>query len=53
MPLPKRPTANELGESRAQAICRFISLEKSMHAKDQFDDLGKVIDEYFTCQHAK
>ena len=53
VPLPRRPTAKEIGESRAQAVRRFISFERCMHAKGQFCDVDKVIDEYFMNGHAE
>ena len=33
VPLPKRPNVLNLGESRSQAVCRFLSLERALHAK--------------------
>lgn len=32
VPLPKRPDVGPLGESRSQAVRRFLSLERSLHA---------------------
>lgn len=43
VPLPKRTTANQLGESRTQAVRRFISFERSLHANGQFKEFEKVI----------
>ena len=37
VPLPKQPTVSGLGESRAQAVHRFILFGKLMHAKGQFN----------------
>ena len=53
VPLPKRPNAKELGESRTQAVRRFVSFERSMHVKGQFGEVEKVIDEYFVNKHAE
>ena len=53
VPLPKRPNAKELGESRSQAVKRFISFEKSMHTKGQFSEVEGVMDEYFASKHAE
>ena len=53
VPLPKRPTANELDESQAQAVRRFVSFEKLLYARGQFNEVEKVIDEYFVNKHAK
>ena len=46
VPLPKRPRSTKLGESRVQAVHRFISFERMLHAKGQFEEVEKVIDEY-------
>jgi len=53
VPLPKRPTSTRLGESRAQAVRRFISFERMLHAKGRFEEVEKVIDEYFVNKHAE
>ena len=53
VPLPKRPTAPSLGESRSQAVRRFLSLEKSLHSRNQFDKFTEVMDEYFSLGHAE
>lgn len=33
VPLPKKPQAKSLGESRSQAVRRFLSLERSLHSR--------------------
>ena len=53
VPLPKRPTTAKLGESRSQAFRRFLAFEKSLHAKQQFHEVEKVMDEYFIDRHAE
>ena len=53
VPLPKRSTSAKLGKSREQAVHRFISFERSMRAKGQFEEVEKVIDEYFVSRHAE
>ena len=53
VPLPKRPDSNPIGESRSQAMRRFISLERSLQSKNQFEDFKKVMDEYFDLGHAE
>ena len=53
IPLPKKPDAKQLGESRSQAVNRFHSLERALHAKGMFGDFEAVIEEYFTMGHAK
>ena len=48
--LPKKPHAKSLGESTSQAVKRFLSLERSLYAKEQFDS---VMNEYFEKGHAE
>ena len=43
VPLPKKPTSMELGESRAQAVRRFLSFERMMHSKGQWIKLSMSI----------
>lgn len=47
VPLPKRQHAKPLGETRSQAVRRFLSLERSLHSKGQFEDFNAVMTEYF------
>ena len=51
--LPKRQHAKPLGESRSQAVRRFLSLERSLHLKGQFNDFDAVMKEYFEMGHAE
>ena len=53
VPLPKRSMVMGLGESRSQAVRRFISFERSLHAQGQFREFEQVINEYFQDQHAE
>ena len=53
VPLPKKPEAKPLGESRSQAVWRFLSLERSLHAKNQFEDFSTAMEEYFLMKHAE
>ena len=53
VPLPKKPDAKAIGESRSQAVRRFLSLERLFHAKNQFDEFGSVMKEYFDMGHAE
>ncbi len=53
VPLPKNPQAKRLGESRSQTVRRFLSLERSLHAKGQFPEFSAVMEEYFDLQHAE
>ena len=53
VPLPKRDDAPRIGESHSQAVCRFLSLERSLHTKGQFSAFANVIEEYFSLCHAE
>ncbi len=53
VPLPKNPQAKPLGESISQAVRRFLSLERSLHSKDQFPEFAAVMEEYLEMQHAE
>ena len=53
VPLPRKPDAQPLGESRSQAVRRYLSLERSLTAKDQFADVDDVMKEYFDMGHAE
>ena len=53
VPLPKRPNAKLIGESRTQAVRRFLSLERSLHSKGQCDAFKDVMEEYFQMGHAE
>ena len=53
VPLPKIPDAKQIGESRSQAVRRFLSVERSLHAKHQFDEFGSVMQEYLDLGHAE
>ena len=47
VPLLKNPQNKSLGESRSQAVRRFISLERSLYSKGQFQEFSTVMEEYF------
>ena len=53
VPLPKRSMETKLGESRSQAVRRFLSFERSIHPKGIFPEVQKVVQEYFDQQHAE
>ena len=53
VPLPKRPDARPIGESRSQAVRRFLALESSLHRKDKFCEVDTVVQEYLTLGHAE
>ena len=51
--LPKKSGTKPLGESRSQAVRRFVAFERSLHQKSQFPEFKAVIDEYFESGHAE
>ena len=53
MPLPKKPDPRSIGESRSQAITRFLSLEKSLHLKGKLQQVDQVVQEYMELGHAE
>ena len=53
VPLPKRENAKHLGESRSQAVQRFLSLERSLWSSKQFQNFAAVMEEYFELGHAE
>ena len=53
VPLPKNPQSQPLGESRSQAVRRFLTLERSLYAKGQFQEFSGVVEEYFELNHAE
>ena len=53
VPLPKKSDGATLGESRSQAVRRFLSLERSLNSRNQFVEFSAVIQEYFDMQHAE
>ena len=53
VPLPWKPNMDPLGESRSQAVRRFISFERSLHSSGHFQEFAAVIDEYFKMGHAE
>ena len=53
VPLPKDPHAKSIGESRAQAVRRFLSLERTLRSKEQFSQFAAVMEEYMDLNHAE
>ena len=53
VPLPKRSSVPDLGESRSQAVKRFLNLERSLRSREKFSDFAEVMREYFTLGHAE
>ena len=51
--LARRPDARPLSKSRSQALRRFMNLERSLMRKGQFEQLDKVVMEYFELGHAE
>ena len=51
--LPKRHGVKPLGESRSQAIRRFLSLERSLNSRCLFKEVNEVVLEYFELGHAE
>ncbi len=51
--LPKQSLTTGLGESRFQAVRRFLSFEQSLHAKGIFSKVQVVMDEYFNDNHTR
>ena len=53
IPLPQKEGVDPLDKSRRLAVRRFLSLEKSLRSKDQFQEFVKVVQEYFDIGHAE
>ena len=53
VPLPRRDSAKPIGESRSLVVRRFLSLERNLHLKGQFDEFNNVMKEYFNLGHAE
>ena len=53
VPLPRNLKSQSLGESRSQAVRRFLSFERSLHSKGRFPEFKIVMDEYFNQGHAE
>jgi negative regulator of replication initiation len=60
--LPRNPSAKQIGESRSQAVRRFLSLERvrrfvslepSLTAKGRFKELDDVMQKYLDLGHAE
>ena len=54
VPLPRSPSNTmTIGESRTQAVRRFLALERSLNRKGWFPEFDAVMTEYFDLQHAE
>ncbi len=51
--LPRKPDAPKLGNSRAQALQRFFSNEKSLIRRGNWEAFQQVVQEYLDLGHAK
>ena len=51
--LPFKSYVTPLGESRPQALKRFLSLERRLHSLNLYDDYSGVINEYLSSGHAE
>ena len=53
VPLPIKEDVYPLGETRALAVRRFLSLEGSLHLNGKFDAFAEVMNEYFEQTHTE
>ena len=53
VPLPVKSEVKPIGESRLTAVRRFLSMERSLNAREQFGELKEVMSEYFDSDHAE
>lgn len=51
--LPKKPGVPPLGESRSQAVRRFLSLERSLYGRGLFREVNEIMLEYLSLGHAE
>lgn len=51
--LPKKGNVKPIGESRSQAVHRFLSLKRTLRAKNEFIQFSEVMKEYFDLGHAE
>ena len=53
VPLPRKPGITPVGESRTNAIRRFVNLERSLRSRGTFKEFANVVQEYFELNHAE
>ena len=53
VPLSKHTNVKPLGESRSQAVRRFMYLEQSLRKKNQHEPFTSMMQEYFNLGHAE
>jgi len=51
--LPRKESINQLGESREQAVRRFLFIEKSLLKKGAWESFVSAVQEYFELSHAE
>ena len=51
VPLPRKSDAGAIGESRSQAVRRFLSLERSLCSRKEFKAFDEVMGDYFDKGH--
>jgi hypothetical protein len=51
--LPFKSDVTPLGESRTQALRRFLSIERRLHNLKVYDDYAAVVNEYISSGHAE
>ena len=51
--LPMKLERTPLGESRSLAVKRFLSLERALQSKDEFEQFAHVMQEYFAMGHVE
>ena len=52
VPLPLKPNAGALGESRSAAVRRFLAFEHCINHKGHFSKFSAAIQKYFDMGHA-
>ena len=53
VPLPKKENFQPIGESRNQAVHRFLALERSLKRKGKFEAVNSIMQEYINMDHAE
>ena len=53
VPLPRNSQSQQLGESRPQAVRRFLSLKWSLYSTGKFQEFSDIIEDNFNLSHAE
>ena len=53
VPLPRKVNVSSIGESRSQAVRRFLYLERALSTKGLSGQFNDVMSEYFEMGHAE